>query len=270
MSFASKLLAANQANKSLLCVGLDADLDLMAERDVVRFCKHIIDATADLVCAYKPNWAFYEALGVEGMEALMQVRQYVPSHIPVIADVKRGDIGNTSAMSARAVFDVFGFDAMTVNPYGGYDALESYLAYRDGGVFVWCRSSNPGAADFQSLLVQREAEEVRPLYEVVAEKARDWNRYGNVGLVVGATYPEELRRVRALCPDQIILIPGVGTQGGDLEASVRNGVDRDGHGAIINVGRQILYASRSEDYAEAARTAALKLRDAINTVLAPQ
>ena len=270
MSFTSKLLAASQANKSLLCVGLDADLDLMGERDVVRFCKHIIDATADLVCAYKPNWAFYEALGVEGVEALMQVRQYIPSHIPVIADVKRGDIGNTSAMSARAVFDVFGFDAMTVNPYGGYDALESYLAYRDSGVFVWCRSSNPGAADFQSLLVQGKDGEARPLYEIVAEKARDWNRYGNVGLVVGATYPEELRRVRALCPDQIILIPGVGTQGGDLEASVRNGVDHEGQRAIINVGRQILYASRSEDYAEAARAAAQKLRDAINTVLVPR
>lgn len=268
MSFQEKLAAAVERNRSLVCVGLDVDLDLMGERDVLRFCTNIIDATADLACAYKPNWAFYEALGLEGMEALMQVRERIPSHIPVIADVKRGDIGNTSAMSARAVFDVYGFDALTVNPYGGYDALEPYLAYRDKGVFVWCRSSNPGAADFQSLMVKAANHEERPLYEVVAEKAREWNQYGNVGLVVGATYPEELGRVRALCPDQVILIPGVGAQGGDLEASVRNGVDRAGQRAIISASRQILYASRSEDYAEAARQATSRLRDAINAALA--
>ncbi|MBI2885843.1 MAG: orotidine-5'-phosphate decarboxylase [Chloroflexi bacterium] len=266
MTFTEKLRAAAQTNQSLLCVGLDVDPDLMGERDVVRFCRNIVDATADLVCAYKPNWAFYEALGPEGLEALRQVREHIPPHIPTIADVKRGDIGNTSAMSARAVFDVFGFDAMTVNPYGGYDALEPYLAYRDKGVLVWCRSSNPGAADFQSLMVGDGEGEVRPLYEVVAERARSWNRYGNVGLVVGATYPEELARVRALCPHQVILIPGVGAQGGDLEASVRAGVDAGGYGAIINVGRQVLYASRNEDYAGAARLVAQRLRDAINAV----
>lgn len=269
MNFQDKLSAAVQKNQSLLCVGLDVDLDLMAERDVLRFCQQIIDATADLVCAYKPNWAFYEALGLEGLDALMRVRQYIPSHIPVIADVKRGDIGNTSAMSARAVFDVFGFDAVTVNPYGGYDALEPYLAYRDRGVFVWCRSSNPGAADFQSLPVHREGGAPRPLYELVAEKARSWNQYGNVGLVVGATYSEELKRVRALCPGQVFLIPGVGAQGGDLEMAVRFGVDRKGQGAIINASRQVLYASRSEDYAEAARNAASRLREAINAALVP-
>ena len=270
MTFQEKLTAAMRRNQSLLCVGLDVDLDLMGERSVVRFCKNIIEATADLVCAYKPNWAFYEALGLEGMEALMQLRELVPDHIPLIADVKRGDIGNTSSLGARAVFDVFGADAMTANPFGGRDALEPYAAYGDKGVFVWCRSSNPGAADFQSLRVQRDDGSTRFLYEVVAEKVRDWNVNGNFGLVVGATFPDELKRVRDLCPAMPILIPGVGTQGGDLEASVRNGVDVQGFGAVINVGRQVLYASRSEDYAGAARAAALRLRDAINAARPPE
>jgi orotidine-5'-phosphate decarboxylase len=264
VNFIEQLNGAMRRNNSLLCVGLDVDLDLMGERSVVRFCKSIIDATSDLVCAYKPNWAFYEALGLEGMEALLLLRRLIPEHIPMIADVKRGDIGNTSVLGARAVFDVFGADAMTANPFGGRDALEPYAAYGDRGVFVWCRSSNPGAADFQSLQVQREDGTTAFLYEVIAEKVRDWNVNGNFGLVVGATFPEELKRVRTLCPTMPVLIPGVGTQGGDLEASVRNGVTADGLGAIINVGRQVIYASRSEDYADAARRAAARLRDAIN------
>ena len=263
MNFQEKLSEASKRNQSLLCVGLDVDLDLMGEPDVVRFCQNIIDATADLVCAYKPNWAFYEALGIEGFDALMQIRAHIPSSIPVIGDVKRGDIGNTSAMSARGLFDVFGFDAITVNPYLGYDAVEPYIAYRDKGVFVLCRTSNPGAADFQSLVVEDEGGS-RFLYEVVAARAVEWNRYGNIGLVVGATYPEELKRVRAICPDMPILVPGVGAQGGDLEASVRNGVNAGGLNAIINASRQVLYASRNEDYAEASRRSAHTLRDAIN------
>lgn len=262
MGFQEKLRAAVEKNRTLLCVGLDVDPDLMGDRDPVRFCRNVVQATSDLVCAYKPNWAFFEALGLEGIDGLLRVRQDIPSHIPVIADVKRGDIGNTSAMGARAVFDVFGFDAATVNPYGGYDSLEPYLAYRDKGVFVWCRSSNPGAEDFQSLTVST-AEGSRPLYEVVALKAREWNRYGNVGLVVGATYPGELGRVREICPDQPLLVPGVGAQGGDMEAAVRAGLDRSGAGIIVNASRQVLYASRNEDYAEAARTAAERLRAAI-------
>ncbi|MEK7217389.1 MAG: orotidine-5'-phosphate decarboxylase [Chloroflexota bacterium] len=153
MTFQEKLAGAMRRNNSLLCVGLDVDLDLMGERSVVRFCQNIIEATADLVCAYKPNWAFYEALGIEGMEALMRLRDLVPDHIPLIADVKRGDIGNTSSLGARAVFDVFGADAMTANPFGGRDALEPYVAYGDKGVFVWCRSSNPGAAAWRMMVV---------------------------------------------------------------------------------------------------------------------
>ncbi len=270
MTFQDKLDAAARKNRSLLCVGLDVDPDLMGDRDLARFCQRIIDATSDLVCAYKPNWGFYEALGLEGLGALMQLRERIPASIPVIGDVKRGDIGNTSTMSARAMFDVFGFDAVTVNPYLGFDALEPYIAYRDRTSLVLCRTSNPGAEEFQSLLVEPSsgnglgpAPPMR-LYERVAEQARIWNTYGNVGLVVGATYPEELERVRELCPDQVILVPGIGPQGGDLVTAVHAGVDRSGQHVIISASRQVLYASRAEDYAEAARAAALRLRDAIN------
>ncbi len=263
MSFNEQLKGAMRQNDSLLCVGLDVDLDLMAERDVERLCRNIIDATSDLVCAYKPNWSFFEALGIEGLEILARLRGMIPAHIPVIGDVKRGDIGNTSAMSARAMFDVFQFDAVTVSPYLGYDALEPYVAYRDKGVIVLCRTSNPGGADFQSLVVEQNGFH-GPLYQVVASKCREWNTYGNIGLVVGATYPEELLEVRRICPNQVILLPGVGTQGGDLEQSVRYGSTADGYGAIINVSRGVIYASRNDYYASAARLQAQKLREAIN------
>ena len=265
MNFFEQLDGAMAQNESLLCVGLDVDLDMMGDRDLTRFIRNTIDATSDLVCAYKPNWAFYEALGLEGLGVLEQVRSWVPSHIPVIGDVKRHDLGNTSAMSARAMFDVWGFDAVTVGPYMGVDGLEPFLAYRDKGVFVLCRTSNPSAVEFQSLIVQGN-NGAKPLYQVVAERCKAWNTYGNVGLVVGATYPEELREVRGICPDQVILIPGVGTQGGDMEQSIRNGVTSTGRGAIINVGRQIIYASRNENYAAAARNEAQRLRDAMNAV----
>ena len=266
MTFDEKLRTAAGMNNSLVCVGLDPDPDLMGERDVFLFNKAIIDATADLVCAYKPNWAFYEALGTAGLTALKETRRHIPSHIPVIADAKRGDVGNTSLFYARAIFDTFGFDAVTVNPYLGRDSLEPFLAYRDKGVLVLCRTSNPGAVDFQSLLCSNgDQGGSRPLYQVVAQRSREWNGYGNVGLVVGATYPKELKEVREICPDMPILIPGVGAQSGDLEAAVRNGVDALGGGIIINSSRQIIYASRNEDYAAAARAAALRLREAINS-----
>jgi len=259
MTFNEKLKAAAEKNRSLLCVGLDVDPDLMAERDVLRFCRAIVDATSDLVCAYKPNYSFFESLGLDGLSALMKVREYIPAHVPVIIDAKRGDLGNSSVFSARALFDVFGFDAVTVNPYMGFDALEPYFAYRDRTSLVLCRTSNPSAEEFQSLKIGD-----RPLYEVVAERTKSWNEYGNIGLVVGATYPGELERVRALCPDQVILVPGVGPQGGDLEASVRAGVDAKGQNAIISASRQVLYASKAEDYPDAARATALRLRNAIN------
>ncbi|MCX6023409.1 MAG: orotidine-5'-phosphate decarboxylase, partial [Chloroflexi bacterium] len=198
-------------------------------------------------------------------EALYQIRKAVPSHIPVMLDAKRNDLGNTSTFSSRAIFDIWGFDAVTVNPYLGREGLEPYLGYRDKGVFVLCRTSNSGARDFQDLQVLGADGAHRPLYEVVAETVRGWNEYGNVGLVVGATYPAEMQRIRAICPDMPFLIPGIGAQGGDLQASLEAGLDVRGEGILINSSRQIIYASRSSaDYGEAARAAAIKLRDGIN------
>ena len=267
MKFMDKLADAARRNDSLLCVGLDPDMDLMAVRDIVAFNRAIVDATSDLVCAYKPNYAFYEALGAPGVAALQQTRELIPSHIPVILDAKRGDIGNTSLFSARAAFDTWGFDAITVNPYLGRDALDPFLGYRDRGVFVLCRTSNPGARDFQDLQVTTPDGVTRPLYEAVALSAQSWNTYGNVCLVAGATYPSEVARLRELCPDMTFLVPGVGAQGGELEAVVRGGLTAAGAGLLINSSRQVIYASKSsEDFAAAARAAALRLRDSINAL----
>jgi orotidine-5'-phosphate decarboxylase len=263
MKFVDKLRAAGNKNKSLLCVGLDPDLTLMPKMSIPEFNKAIIAATSDLVCAYKPNVAFYEALGVEGIEALLETIECIPDHIPVIGDAKRGDIGNTAKAYARALFDTFGFDAVTVSPYLGFDSIEPFLMYREKGVFILCRTSNPGAMDFQSLVDASG----RHLYEIVAGKARDWNIHNNIGLVVGATYPRELKEIRRLCPDMPLLIPGVGTQGGDLEQAVKDGVDAHGEKAIINVSRQVLYASKGKDFAEAARCVAQELRDKISAVV---
>ena len=264
MNFVEKLTNATKKNKSLLCVGLDPDPKLMPDKvGVFEFNKAIIDATADLVCAYKPNLAFYEALGSEGLDALKQTVEYVPDDIPVIGDAKRGDIGNTAKAYARAIFDYFGFDATTVNPYLGFDALEPFIQYNDKGVLILCRTSNAGAADFQSLRCETEGDS-RPLFELVALKASQWNIHGNIGLVVGATYPEELRLIRNSYPDMPLLIPGIGAQGGDLASTVRYGVNARGEGAIINSSRGIIYASPGKDFAQAARQAASSLRDQIN------
>ncbi|MBI4331990.1 MAG: orotidine-5'-phosphate decarboxylase [Chloroflexi bacterium] len=271
MNFLEKASSACRRNNSLLCVGLDPDPKLMPPGiDVAGFNRAIIDATADLVCAYKPNLAFYEALGRKGWEALKKTVEHIPPDIVVIGDGKRADIGNTAKAYASALFDYFGFDAATVNPYMGSDSVEPFLEFRDKGVFILCRTSNKGAMDFQSLQCtpvtsDRDAQPAaRPLFEIVAEKARQWDRAGNTGLVVGATYPEELRRVRQLCPDMWLLIPGVGTQGGEMEPTVRFGVDAGGSKAVINSSRQILYASRGGDFAAAARRMAEQLRSQIN------
>ncbi|MBI1886699.1 MAG: orotidine-5'-phosphate decarboxylase [Chloroflexi bacterium] len=260
MMFREKLRAASQRNNSFLCVGLDPDPELIGGRHLPGYLQAVIESTLDLVCAYKPNLAFFEALGPSGMNLLIESLAPVPKEIPIIADVKRGDIGNTARFYARALFEAYDFDAATVNAYGGWDAVEPFLAYADRGVFVWCRSSNPGSADLQD---QRLADG-RPLYEAVAELARSWNTRGNVGLVMGATYPEELARVRGLCPDMLILVPGVGAQAGDLAASVRAALDERGGGIIINASRQVVYASTGADFARAARRAAEGLRDEIN------
>lgn len=275
MRFTEKLREAIKTHNSLLCVGLDPEPKLMPEvclsggkAELFAFNRAIIDATADLVCAYKPNVAFYEAEGLEGMAALMKTIEYVPQSIPVIVDAKRGDIGSTAQAYARAVFEVLGADAVTVNPYLGHDALEPFLSYADRGVFILCRTSNPGSRDLQDLrcmvMADGEETEAAPLFTWVARKAKEWNTRGNVGLVVGATYPEELKLVRQLCPEMPLLIPGIGAQGGDLQAAVRNGADAAGAGAIIASSRQIIYASKAADFALASRRAALELRDAIN------
>jgi len=271
MTFLDKLLSASRDNKSLLCVGLDPDPQLMPPRlSIFEFNREIIDATSDIVCAYKPNLAFYEALGLEGLKALEQTIVRIPEGIPIIGDGKRGDIASSSQAYARSLFDTFGFDAATVNPYLGHDSIAPFIAYANKGVFILCKTSNAGSADFQESLYSEPGSvaNARPLFELVAVKAREWNTRGNIGLVVGATYPEQLRRVRELCPELPLLIPGIGSQGGDLESAVKYGVDANGDKGIINCSRQILYASKERDFAQAARREALKLRDRINQQLA--
>jgi orotidine-5'-phosphate decarboxylase len=262
LRFFEKLERAARKNGSLLCVGLDPDPALMPVDDVAAFNRAIIEVTSDFVCAYKPNLAFYEALGERGYAALRETLAAIPDDIPVIGDAKRGDIGNTAKAYARALFDELGFDAVTVNPYLGGDAVEPFLEREEKAAFILCRTSNPGARDFQDLVVSG-GDASRALFEVVAAAAARWNVRGNVGLVVGATYPEELRRVRQLCPDMTFLVPGVGAQGGDLAAVMANGLDAKGAGLVVNLSRQVLYASKGPDFAQAAGEAARKLRDEI-------
>ncbi len=262
MDFITKLLIASRRNKSLLCIGLDPNPELMPRVGILEFNKTIINTTSDLVCAYKPNLAFYEAMGIEGLTCLQKTIEYIPSDIPIIGDAKRSDIGNTAKAYAKALFSIFGFDAATVNPYLGFDSIEPFTSYQDKGVFILCRTSNKGALDFQNLCANG-----LPLYEIVAQKAKEWNVFGNIGLVVGATYPEELKRVRSICPEMPLLIPGIGAQGGDLAPAVNYGVDAQKEKAIINVSRQILYASKEKDFAQAARNVAEKIRNQINSCL---
>ncbi len=263
MNFTDKLLAASRRNNSLLCVGLDPDVSLMSKVGLLEFNKAIVDATADLVCAYKPNLAFYEALGIDGLKVLQKTIEHIPTNIPIIGDGKRGDIGNTAKAYAKALFVTFGFDAATVSPYLGFDSVEPFIEYKHKGVFILCRTSNPGAVDFQNLV---NAQGI-PLYEAVARKAKEWNIHGNIGLVVGATYPDELKAIRKLCPEMPLLIPGIGAQGGDLASAVKYGIDVQGEKAIIAVSRQILYASQGKDFAQAARHSAQELRDNINKLV---
>ncbi|MSQ41547.1 MAG: orotidine-5'-phosphate decarboxylase [Dehalococcoidia bacterium] len=262
-SFRERYAAAAAANRSLLCVGLDPDpVRLPDGVDAVAFSRAMIEATADLVCCYKPNAAFFEADGAAGWSALRAVIEAVPAAVPVLLDAKRGDVGHSAAFYARAAFEQLGAHAVTLSPYLGLDALAPFLAYRDRHSFVLCRTSNPSAGELQNLTADG-----RPLYEQVALLARRWNVHGNVGLVAGATYPHELARVRALCPDQLLLVPGVGAQEGDLAAAVRASVDASGGGALINASRAVLYAverGSMRERARAARRAASELRDAIN------
>jgi len=266
MTFAQKLRSVQQNNDSLLCIGLDTDPGkipgvLSASGDpLYEFNRQIIEATQDLVCAYKINLAFYEAAGERGWQTVHRTLACIPRHMISIGDGKRGDIGNSSSYYAKLFLEDYGFSASTVNPYMGEDSVAPFLKNPEQGAFVLALTSNPGARDFQYLRVRG-----KPLYEHVVARAKKWNRQGNCGLVVGATRPKDLRRVRAIVPEMPILIPGVGAQGGDLRSSVRYGCAPDGTMAIINASRSIIYASAGGDFAAASRIAATRLRDEINT-----
>jgi orotidine 5'-phosphate decarboxylase subfamily 2 len=269
--FVARLERAQARNDSLLCVGLDPDPrhfpDGVGQRpeSIIAFNRAIIEATADLACCYKPNLGFYLAYGSLGVEALARVRQDVPAHIPVLLDAKFGDIATTSAGYARAAFETWGFDAVTVNPFLGRDALEPFLTHADRGIFILTKTSNPGSGLLQDReLTGTETVPAEPVMLAVARHARAWNTAGNVGLVVGATYPEQLARIRAVAPGMPILVPGVGAQHGDLVAAVCAGLDEDGAGLLVNASRAISYASSGPDFQDAARRAATTLRDQIN------
>ena len=268
--FLSRLEWACEASQSLVCVGLDPDPQRMAVADPFEFNKAIIDATSDLVCAYKPNTAFYEALGMPGLEALGRTVEYIHETAPrvvIIGDTKRGDVGPSGEAYARAMFDVWRFDAVTVNAWGGLDSIAPFLDHAEHGVFIWCRGSNVGSADLQDLTVDTPLGRL-PLYQHLARSSLAWNMKGNLGLVVGATSPDQLEIVRGMCPGMPILIPGVGAQGGDLEVAVRLGTDHRGRLAIVNSSRGIIYASSGPDFADAARKETDLLRQRINQVLA--
>ena len=273
LTFLEKLTARWQQGY-FVCVGLDVDYGQLPaivkeqrtiEEAIFTFNRAIIDATANLVCAYKPNSAFYEAYGEAGIRALSRTISYsqgsFPS-IPIILDAKRADIGNTNEGYVLSAFDQLGVDAITVHPYLGKEALAPFLARKDKGIIVLAKTSNPGSGEFQDLPVGESQE---PLYQVVARNvAQYWNSNGNCGLVVGATYPAELKRVRELVGDMPLLIPGIGAQGGDVTATVATGQDSRGWGMIINSSRGIIYASRGDDFAQAAYLATVRLHDEIN------
>ena len=265
LSFTEKWKQAIRRNNSLVCVGLDTDpaqlpASVRAKANpVLYFNQQIIDATCDLVCCYKPNFAFYSALGADGFATLKRTLDHIPEDIPVLIDAKVGDMGNTAEQYARAFYEVLGCDALTVTPYLGHDCVAPFTAYQDHTTFLVCLTSNPGADDFQ-----KDHLGDRPLYEQVVAKAHEWNAADNIGLVVGATQPAGLARIRSLAPDMPLLIPGIGAQSGDTAAAVKNGCDARGAGVLINSSRGVLYASQDSDFAAAARQATLTLRDAIN------
>jgi orotidine-5'-phosphate decarboxylase len=267
-TFLKRVKNAQRKHSSLLCVGLDSDVALLPRHmrrspsALLVFNRRIIDATHDLVCAYKLNLAFYEALGEQGWRVLKKTLQHIPRNIITIGDGKRGDIGNTAERYAAALFDDLRFDAITVNPYMGYDSVEPFLRNARRGVFLLALTSNKGSSDFQRLKVAGQ-----PLYERVVQAAVRWNTKKNIGLVVGATHSKELQRIRTLAPTMPILLPGIGSQGGDVQAAVRYGCTKRGDLAIINASRSILYASRGKNFADVARTEALRLRDEMTRAL---
>lgn len=261
--FSEKLRSAIQRTHGCLCVGLDVDLAKMPGnipkdgQGALRFCRSIIEATRDLAAAYKPNMAFFESLGANGFEVLELLRQSIPHDSLFVLDAKRGDIGNTSQAYAKAYYDLLKSDALTLSPYMGKDSIEPFLDYPGTCSFVLCLTSNPSSADFQ----QQELKSGEKLYERVAKEAVGWakGKKGEVGLVVGATQTQYLKDLRSLVPNTPFLVPGVGAQGGDLAGVLKEGRSQDGFGLLVNVSRQILYASSENDFADAAREQAKKL-----------
>ena len=268
MNFIEKIAFAAKRNNSLVCVGLDPDAAKLPEciknrpDAILEFNKRIVDATKDFVCAYKPQAAYYAGQDCDDIlkESIAYIKAAAPE-VPVILDVKRGDIGSTAEWYAKEAFDRYNADAVTVNPYMGYDAVKPFLDYADKGVIILCRTSNKFSGDLQNLVADG-----LPLYKHVAKLVQDkWNANNNAALVVGATYPEELKELREMCPSLPFLVPGVGAQGGDVEKVVKFGCDKSWGGIIVNSSRGIIYASKGEDYAEAAGKAAMELRDTINS-----
>jgi orotidine-5'-phosphate decarboxylase len=281
-TFIEKLRNAQDKNRSYLCVGLDivnanAPLEIAYyDEPMLPFARAIIEATSDLVCAYKPNLGFYLAEGAAGIVALERIVRLIPPHIPIILDGKFGDIGNTAEAYARGAFEQFKADAVTLSPYIGGDSVMPFLKLGDKAAFVLARTSNEHAGELQALEIegrpasadQRGTTPFVRLYEKVAQMANRWNAdsAGTCGLVVGATAPAELEQIRALSPDLPFLIPGVGAQGGDLAAAIKFGRTADGLGPVINASRSVIYASRKADYAEAARKAAMDLVEQMRAV----
>ncbi len=259
MTFQEKLDSIVKKNKSLVCVGLDSDVRKIPQGGQFLFNKTIIQATADLVCSYKLNTAFYEAIGHEGINALKDTCNYLRQkypEIPIIIDAKRADIGNTNQGYVQFVFTYLGADAVTVHPYLGEEAIRPFLDQKDKGIIILCRTSNPGAGEFQDLLIDG-----KPLYKIVAENVvNKWNANKNCMLVVGATYPDELREVRKIVGDMTLLVPGIGAQGGDLEATLKAGLNSKKQGLMINSSRGIIFAKNPRDEA-------MKLRNEINKIL---
>jgi len=274
MNFLQKLEYIQEKNDSLVCVGLDSDLTkipkhlLKKNEPVFQFNKAIIDATCDLVCAYKANIAFYEAGGINGLKALKKTITYIKNKYPkivVIVDAKRADIGNTNLGYVKSIFDYYQADAATVNPYLGKQAIEPFLKRKDKGIIILCKTSNQGGKEFQDLIVYHQKLGKVPLYLAVAYNiAHNWNKKNNCGLVIGATYPEELKKAREVVGDMPFLIPGVGAQGGDVEKTVKLGQNSKGKGIIINSSRSIIFASNKHDFVKKARQETEKLKDLVN------
>ena len=267
--FCEQFSSLIEGKKSLVCVGLDPDPKRMPVADTAEFCISVVDAVQKYVSAIKPNLAFFEAMGIDGLNDLKSVLDYVNTKYPdllVIGDGKRGDIGSTSERYAKAMFDYWGFQAITVNAFAGYDSIKPFLDYGDKGVFVWCKSSNPDGGQLQDVCVDGSRSE--RFYERLASMVFDWNSNGNAGLVVGATYPDELENIRQLCPDMPLLVPGVGSQSGDLEKSLKVGLGQQGHNLLINSSRSIIYATgNTENYAEKSAEVTRSLNDKIDDIL---